>query len=161
MKKTLWTLVLLLGLVLLAGAAMAHRSGGMMGGHGMMNDYDDNDRYGYCDRYDDADSDAVRAIKEKYAGQFEVLRKKMEAKRDEMHKARDNDATTMGEMNKLRDEMHAIKKEHRVLAGKVDDELEEKFGDDDDDEGHHGWMHDRGHRRGGMMRDGYAYGGCR
>lgn len=154
MKKGLLSLVVLLSLVLLAGTAVAHRSGGY--GGGMMGGYDRDSGYGFCDRYDNADRDEVRAVTDKYADQFEALQKKMDAKRDEMLKARDNDKTTMGQMNTLRDEMFAIKKEYRALAEKVDDELGEKFGDDDD---HHGWMHERHHRGGGMMRGGY--GGCR
>lgn len=158
MKKTALGLTLLLTLLLLAGTAMAHRDGG-----GMMRS---DDGYGFCDRYNDADSDEVKAITDKYKGEFEALRKKMTAKRDEMQKARSNDETTVGQLNKLRDEMRGLKKEQRTLADKIDAELSEKFGDVDDDHygmmggGRHGMMGDDDHRYG--KRGGHrGYGDCR
>lgn len=163
MKKKTLGLTILLAITLLAGTALAHRNaGGMMGG------CDAGDGYGFCDRYDNIDREGVTAITDKYADQFDALQTRMEAKRDEMLKARRNDATTMGQMNSLRDEMFKIKKEYRGLAGKVDDELSEKFGELNDDD-HYGMMgggrHHRGmkdgqsHRR--MMGESGGYGGCR
>jgi len=151
MKKSVLGLMILLTLFLSAGIAMAHRSGGgMMGGSGS------DDGYGFCQRYADADPAEVKAITDKHASQFEALRKKMEAKREAMHKARDNDDTTMGQMKVMRAEMHAVKKEYRALADSVDDELAEKFGEIEDD-GPRGMMGGQ-HHRGGMM-DGPC--GCR
>lgn len=168
MKNALWSLVLLLGLTLMAGPALAHRNGGgMMGGWGMGDDS------GFCDRYG-ADREEVRAVTDKYADQFAALRQKMDAKHQELRTARDNDATTMGEMKKLRAEATAIRKEYRDLREKVDSELGEKFGTMDDD---HGYRRHRGeHHRGGMMEGrhhmmggrhhhddgewGRGYGGC-
>lgn len=164
MKKSALGTILVVALVLIAGTAMAHRyGGGMMNGYGMMND-DADSGYGFCYRYDDVDRKEVRAITGKYADQFDALGQKMDAKRGEIRKARNNDATTLGQLNKLRDEMFSIRKDYRDLRAKVDSELAAKFGEPDND--HYdgrmgpGMMGGR-HHRGMMDGDGYYGGGCR
>lgn len=154
MKKKALGLTIILVITMLAGTALAYRNGG-----GMMRGYDAGNGYGFCDRYDNIDREEVTAITDKYADQFDALQAKMEAKRDEMRKARQNDATTMGQMNSLRDEMFGFKKEYRSLASKVDDELSEQFGELDDDD-HYGMMGGGRHHR-GMMGGSGGYGGCR
>ena len=166
MNTRILTLTVLLVTTLLAGTALAHRYGGGMMGGGMMGSYGDDD-YGYCYRYD-ASREDVKAITGKYADQFDALDQKMAAKRDEIRKARSNDATTVGQLNKLRDEMLSIRKDYRDLRTKVDGELTAKFGEPDDSD--YG-MHRGRHHRGGMMGSyddddnergrGYGYGGCR
>jgi hypothetical protein len=154
MKKKALGISILLALFLLAGTAIAHRSGGLL--HG----YDADEGYGFCDRYSDVDRDEVKAITAKYADQLDILQEKMDARRDQMHKARDNDATTMGQLNSLRDEMFEIRQEYRALAGKIDDELGEKFGDVDNDR-HYGILGDWGHRSGKRRGGWRGWGGCR
>jgi hypothetical protein len=163
MKKTAFGTILVVALVLLAGTAMANRDGyGMMRGYGMMNDDTDNG-YGFCDRYPGADPEDVRAITGKYADQFDALEKQLVQKRDEIRKAKSNDGTTVGQMNKLRDEMLTIKRDYRGLRGKVADELSAKFGNAEDEDYagmmEPGMMGGRHHR--GMMGDYGYYGGCR
>ncbi len=146
MKKGVFGLALAMAIVLLAGTAMAHRYGG-----GMMRGYASDDGYGFCNRYADADREEVRSITDKYADQFAALDAKAAAKRAEISKARSNEATTVGQLNKLRAEMFAIKKEYRALAEKVDDELTAKFGDSEED--CCGGMMGGGRHHRGMMSD--------
>ncbi len=158
MKKRTFSLTLMLVLTLLAGIAIAHPRGG-----NMMNSFSADEGYGFCNRYMDIDREEVTAITDKYADQFDALREKMFAKRSEMRKARRNDATTMGQMNKLREEMLEIRTAYRDLASKVDVELSEKFGEQTG--GRYVGMMD-GQSRPGMMGGGMmgrheGYGGCR
>ena len=171
MNKKMMSLAVLITLTLLTGTALAHRYGGGMMGGMMGGSGDDDYGYGYCDRYD-VDRKEVKAITDKYTGQFEALQQKMDTKREEMRKARANDATTVGQLNALRDEMFSLRKEFRTLREKVDDELEQKFGKlEDDDYGMHRGRHHRGGMMGGSMMGGrhhhddddddWGRGGCR
>ncbi len=153
MKKLNLGMMMLVAMLILVGTAMAHRNGG-----GMMSDSAASDGYGFCDRYADVDPDEVTAITGKYAAQFDALQEKLQAKRDEMHTARSQDTTTVGQLNTLRAEMQEIKQERAALDAKVDTELGAKFGVQATEtycgkrKGHHG--------QAGMMGGESASGNC-
>lgn len=110
MKKIAMTMLLVAALGLIATTAIGHRGG--PGG------------CGNCPKHDSA----APEIQGKYAEGFAALDKKIIAKSEELRAARLNDATTMGEFNKLREEMFQLKKEYWQLEEKVRQELGTDFG---------------------------------
>lgn len=118
MKKIMGTILVIAALGLLATTAVGHRWGADCG---------------RCpDQMSRSDHKAATAIEEKYAAEYAALDKKMAAKRDEIRAARRNDAMTMGEFNKLREQMFELRREYRLLDEKVRQELFTELGETDD-----------------------------
>jgi len=72
---------------------------------------------------------ALAGIQNKYAAEYSAIEQKLADKREKMSAAWGKETTTVGEINKLRNEMLELKKEYLILNDKVQREYSEAKGD--------------------------------
>jgi len=156
MKRRNLTLVLTLGLILVASASFAC---GGYGGYGM--NWSNDQASLTPDQQKQLDT-----VKEKYAPQLKDLRAKLDSKRAEYRAARSNDETTVATLNKLDKEINELGRQYRTLLDQADSEVQKFAGDEvgpgfycpnyDDD--YRGGMMSYGRHMGPGYRSGMGYG---
>lgn len=116
MKKTILTILLIAAFGLVATVAVGSMGGKKCGSN--------------CPKQGAVAADpAFAGIQDRYAAEYSAIEQKMADKRVKMSAAWGKDTTTVGEINKLRNEMLELKKEYLMLNDKVQREYSEAKGD--------------------------------
>lgn len=111
----------------------------------------------------EAQQKEVQVIEAKYADAITALDTAITAKRTTMHTAMANDATTVGEMKKMRQGMITLHRDRQALTQKINTEIAAKIGVDYVASGQHCPMSNGGSgdcmKMGMMMDEGMHHGG--
>lgn len=114
MKRIVLTIVLIAALGLIATTAVGYKGGVNCGN---------------CPKQSGMAEPVVAEIQNPYADSYAAIVKKLAAKQEEMRLAWGNDSTTVGEINRLREEMLELKKEYLVLNDRIQRESSDVQGE--------------------------------
>lgn len=115
MKKLVLTLLLLVALGLIASTAIGSKGGKNCGGS--------------CSKQAGAVDPVAEEIQKRYADSYAAITGQLMAKQEEIGAAWGNETTTVGEINRLRNEMLELKKEYLILNDKAQREYAEAMGE--------------------------------
>ena len=108
----------------------------------------------------------IADIQARYQPELQALQQKLNTKQDALNAARSDDATTVGQLNKLENELSSLERAYQTKLGQADQELSLVAGNGygsrfacDDRGGNHGNMMQGNMMRGGMMMGSMMRGG--